>query len=374
MVTTQPDSVEVAELNKAAASSDISICVVNYNGEALVGDAIRAAIGAEPSFREVVLIDNGSTDRSLELVSSQFPQVRIIALADNRGPGAARNAGFTSSLGDRVLFVDNDVLVTPHCAAELSRALDADREAVIAMPRVLYRHSPEIIQYDGAESHYLGMMSLRNQDMPVHAAPSEVTQIGSLVSACFMVDRSRWGGRGGGDLFDDSFFIYHEDHDLGLRARLTGGRILAVPHAQCLHGEGTAGLSLRSTGSYRPTRVVGTIRNRWLVLLKNYQLRTLLLLSPVLVVFELFQLAGAVKKRWHREWWRAFRHVASHWSEIRTSRSEVQGMRRVGDGLLLRGGPVPFTTQLAGARSERMAASVLDRICTSYWTTVKRWI
>src|SRR5690606_5489055 len=125
------------------------------------------------------------------------------------------------------------------CAAELSNALDANPGAVIAMPRVLYRHSPDVIQYDGAESHYLGMMSLRNADTPIDSAPREITHIDSLVSACFMVDRGRWKGNrreGNRSLFDDSFFIYHEDHDLGLRTRLSGGEILAVPDAHCFHG------------------------------------------------------------------------------------------------------------------------------------------
>src|SRR5690606_35270134 len=154
--------------------------------------------------------------------------------------------------------------------------------------------------------------------------------IDSLVSACFLVDRSRWRG---GPMFDDAFFIYHDDHNLGLRTRPSGGAIQSFPSAYGLLGEGTSGLSLRWSGGSRPLRVLGNIRNRWLILLKNYEIRTLVLLAPALIVYETFQLAGALKKRWHREWWQAFTSVATDWRRIRAKRRQVQLMRRVDDAL-----------------------------------------
>lgn len=354
-----------------ATLAEISLCVINFDGESLLRDTLRAAERAVPPFREILLVDNASRDGSVSLVEREFPEVRVLALEENRGPGAARNAGFDAALCDLVLFVDNDVMLAPDCAARLARALENRDSAVIAMPRVLYRQAPEVIQYDGASSHFLGMMSLQNADMPLSDAPHEVRSIDSLVSACFLVQRSRWVG---GPLFDDAFFIYHEDHDLGLRARLTGRSILAVPGAYCLHGEGTAGLSLRATGSYRPMRVLGNIRNRWLILLKNYELRTLLLLSPALLTYEVFQLAAVVRKRWHREWWQALTSVAGDWRNIRDKRRQVQGTRRVNDALVLQGGRIPFTAKLATGRGERLAQKTLDRLCTGYWNVVHRWL
>ena len=348
-----------------------SLCVVNFNGEHLLHDTLRAVQPMAHTFREVLLVDNASTDGSVALVEREFPWVRVLRLAENRGPGAARNAGFRQAQSDRILFIDNDVIPAPACAVRLAEAIDQDPSAVIAMPRVLYRHAPEMIQYDGAGSHFLGVMSLQHADVPLGNADPDVRPIDSLVSACFLIDRSRWAG---GALFDEAFFIYQEDHDLGLRARLSGGRILSVPAAHCYHGEGTSGLSLRATGLYKPLRVVGTIRNRWLILLKNYEFRTLLLLSPALAVYEVFQLAGVVKKRWHREWWQALTGVASRWREIATQRRQVQRTRRVSDGAVLHGGRIPFTPQLASGRVERMAQEVLNRICMGYWNGVQKWL
>lgn len=349
----------------------VTLCVVNFNGESLLRDTLTAALCALEEPGEVILVDNASSDDSVALVRREFPAVRVITLPENRGPGRARNVGFASSSFPRVLFLDNDVVLHPECASRLTAALDSDERAVIAMARVLYRQSPDVIQYDGAGSHFLGMMRLEHADTPVASAPTETRAIDSLVSCCFMVDRDRWQG---GELFDDSFFIYHEDHDLGLRTRLGGGSILSVPAAVCLHGDGTAGLSLRSTGSYKPVRVLGNIRNRWLILLKNYQLRTLLLLAPALVTYETFQLAGALKKRWHREWWQALKSVLSDWRSILERRRQVQAHRRVPDALVLQGGAIPFAPQLAAGRGERLAQGALNALCSGYWTVVQRWL
>lgn len=369
--STEPSSSDAGSRPGTAPAHPITLCVINYNGEAVLRDTLRAALASAPPFAELLVLDNASTDGSRSVVEREFPSVRLVALPRNEGPGCARNVGFREALHDRVLFVDNDVLLDPDCATRLTSALDSDSDAVIAVPRVLYRQWPEVIQYDGAASHFLGMMSLEHADLPLRDAPGHTRHIDSLVSACFLVDRERWHG---GELFDDSFFIYHEDHDLGLRTRLGGGSILSVPLALCLHGDGTAGLSLRSTGTYKPVRVLGNIRNRWMILLKNYELRTLLLLAPALVTFEAFQLAGAVKKRWHREWWQAFRSVVADRRVILEKRRQVQSYRRVRDSLVLRGGDIPFTSRLAAGRGERFAQGTLNTICGGYWNMVHRWL
>lgn len=370
---TQADATDPPSSSWGAAlePAPITLCVINYNGESLLADTLRAAEASNPPFAEILLLDNASTDDSRALAEREFPQVRIVALPRNEGPGHARNVGFEQASFSRVLFVDNDVLLDPGCAARLTTELDSDDDAVIAVPRVLYRQAPTVIQYDGASSHFLGMMSLEHADTPVLDAPVNTRSIDSLVSACFLVDRDRWHG---GDLFDDAFFIYHEDHDLGLRTRLGGGSILSVPHALCLHGDGTAGLSLRATGTYKPVRVLGNIRNRWLILLKNYELRTLLLLAPALVTYEAFQLAGALRKRWHREWWQAFTSVLADRRIIMEKRRQVQSLRRVSDSLVLRGGEIPFTSRLATGRGERFAQGTLNAICSGYWNVVHRWL
>lgn len=346
---------------------NVSLCMINYNGAHYLPDSLRAAYAQEPACAEYLVIDNASRDNSLELLAQEFPTAHVVRLAHNYGPARARNVGFQAASFERILFVDNDVVLAPGCLNHLMAALDAEPEAAVAMPRVLYARAPHIIQYDGAFSHFLGLMSLRNADQPLAGAGCQVQPLDSLVTACFLLDRQRWHGA---DPFDESFFFNYEDHDFGLRTRILGHKILAVPGAHVLHGEGTAGLSLRRGGQYAPLRVYCLIRNRWLILAKNYALRTLLLLAPVLLLYEVFQLVGVVKKGWLRFWLRACWWMFCHTGYVLAKRRQIQQARRVADRVILHNGPIPFTEGLTQNRLEQWGKLVLDRITTGYWQWV----
>jgi O-antigen/teichoic acid export membrane protein/GT2 family glycosyltransferase len=342
----------------------LTLCIVNWNGERYLAGTLRAAIDCGTPFDEVILIDNASSDASLEIAQHSFPAARVIRLDENRGPGVARNAGFLAARNDRILFIDNDVRLQRGCAERLDAALSDRPDAVFAMPAVLHEKSPETVQFAGASSHFLGMQTLESAETPLPALGPDTREAGSLITACFLADRRRWRGD---HLFDESFFMYFEDHELGLRARLLGHRILSVPAARCLHAEGTVGLSRRETGKHTPARVEHTIRNRWQVLVKLYQLRTLAVLAPALLLFEGLQLAGAVKKGWVRPWWRAAAWTGRCLGGILRRRRAFRRDRRLHDADVLRGGPIPFTPGVSRGFLERIAGRLLGAVASANW-------
>jgi GT2 family glycosyltransferase len=347
----------------------LTLCVVNFNGESYVDAALRSAFAQGPLVDEILLVDNASQDRSVERVESRFPEVGIVRLAGNRGPGAARNAGHRAARHDRILFMDNDVVLTPGCAALLAGGLDQMPGAVAAMPRVVFADRPETVQFEGADAHYLGLMVLKGANAPAHALPDCTRRMNSLVTACFLLDRRLWGEE---DLFDESFFFNYEDHDFGMRSRVRGYEVVSVPSAVCLHGSGTPGLSLRTGREYSSQRVVCLIRNRWQILLKNYQLRSLLVLSPMLVLYEMAQLVEVVWMGWVLEWLTALRWMAGHAAEIRKKRRGVQRARRSPDREILCGGPLPFREELTRGRAERGGRALLDWAARGYWSLAMR--
>lgn len=347
----------------------LSICIVNHNGAAVLLETLTAVRELDPPPAEVLLIDNASTDGSRALVATQFPEVRIVALACNAGPGAARNVGYQAARGTLVGFLDNDVAPAPDCFLRLASALVGVPRAALAMPRVVHAANPERVQFQGGAAHCLGMISLEAAETTVADAPTATHEIGSLITACFLVDRARWGDE---PLQDESLFIYFEDHDLGLRARQLGYGILAVPEAVCRHGIGTRGVSIRATGGFSAVRVVGTLGNRWRIILKRYQLRTILVLAPALFLFELFQLAGAVRKGWFGHWRQALGHVLLELPAILRERQQWQRRRLVSDGSLLTAGPLPFNPLLIDGRIERAAARVLDACTRLNWRLAHR--
>jgi GT2 family glycosyltransferase len=347
-----------------------SLCMINYNGVRYLDRSLAALEPLRASVREVLLIDDASTDASVELVQTRFQWVRVLSLPRNAGAAAARNAALDAAQGDRVLIVDNDVYVPPNCVDRLSQVLDEHPAAGVAMARIVPADHPDRIQFDAAEPHFIGLMSLGPADQPLSEAPTAPRPVGSMISSCFLVDRSRLG-----DLyFDEDFFVYLEDHDFGLRVRGRGLEVISVPDVVCLHGEGTEDISIRLTGTYTKVRVFCFIRNRWLLIAKNYQVRTLVLLAPALALFEVVQLAGALKKGWLRQWLAAAGWMLSNVGKVAAKRRAVQRPRVLPDRELLRGGPIPFRRELAADGLERLGRVLLDAFASANWSLVKRWI
>ncbi|HET6314071.1 MAG TPA: glycosyltransferase family 2 protein [Chloroflexia bacterium] len=356
-------------MSRLDARAPVSLVIVNYNGEEYLRGALRAVREAGDDFGEVVLVDNASTDASLRIASEEYPAARSVRLDRNCGPARARNVGLMAARHERVLFIDCDVTLTAGCAQTLASALDACPRAVAAMPTVVYNHDREIAQYSGADSHFLGLMSLRDADVPVNELCGRAPQsLGSLVTCCFLLDRERWGGQ---PPFDENFFSLYEDHDFGLRCRVLGHSILSVTGARVYHGAGTEGLSIRRTGRYTSRRVFLLVRNRWQVVLKNYQGRTLVTLLPVLLLYEMFQFGAVLKKGWAREWLQALRWLVRHRQAIMRKRRAIQAARRLPDRDLLSGGPLPFTGYVTTSRLERLGKRTLDAVANAYWNVAR---
>ena len=103
---------------------------MNYNGEHYLDHSLGSAMAQYEKFAEILLIDNASEDRSLEVMRTRFPSVPVISLEENRGPGAARNVGLRTAKSNRVLFIDHDVRLEGNCVDVLMKALDDIPQAV----------------------------------------------------------------------------------------------------------------------------------------------------------------------------------------------------------------------------------------------------
>ena len=351
----------------ASAVSEISACVINHNGAHYLAESLPAAMDAVPPFAEIVVVDDASLDGSIELVEERFPNVRLVRLPLNSGPGAARNLGLREARHDRVLFLDNDVRLTPDCASILDRRLEQYPRAVAAMPSVVYADRPDTVQYDGADCHFLGQQILSGQDAPVASRPTEVRPMSSLVTCCYLLDRSRLPD---GASFDESLFFPVEDHDFGVRVRALGGELLSVPEALCYHGLGTVGVSIRQLGGYSRIRVLSLIRNRWALVFKTWSLRTLVLLTPIVAVYELAQLVLVVKRGWLREWLRGVWWILAHARQLAEQRRYLQRAREVPDRQLLQDGPLPLRPGFASGFLERAGQRALSALAIAYWRLV----
>src|SRR5688572_8863447 len=116
----------------------ISIVIVGFNAKEYLQKCLRALDQASTaSAHEVILVDNRSTDGSLEMVRNQFPGVHIIENNFNAGFSAANNQGMHASGGEYIFLLNPDTEVEAHAIEKLLHALEQDKEAVVVVPRLL---------------------------------------------------------------------------------------------------------------------------------------------------------------------------------------------------------------------------------------------
>src|SRR5438445_12119767 len=109
----------------------VSVIVVNYNGRHHLAACLRALARQTlpPHQFEVILVDNGSADGSVEFVRRQFPRVRVVPLANNVGFAAGNNRGLDHARGRFVALLNNDTAADPRWLVEMLRAMDDHPEA-----------------------------------------------------------------------------------------------------------------------------------------------------------------------------------------------------------------------------------------------------
>jgi GT2 family glycosyltransferase len=217
---------------------DTSVIVVNWNGRHHL-QACLEAVGVQQGVEfETVVVDNGSTDGSVELLRERFPAVRVLALRENRGFAGGNNAAVLEARGRHLVFLNKDTVVQPGWLAALRRAVEEPPGFALVTSRVVYMHDPTVIDSagDGVLQWGAAFKRFHGTRAPDAARSAEV--FGVCGAAC-LVTRTVFEELGG---FDEHFFASHEDVDLSYRARLLGYRCFYAADAVVRHhGSATLG-------------------------------------------------------------------------------------------------------------------------------------
>lgn len=349
----------------------VSLCIINYNGAEHLRAAFLAVQEQEWPFAEILVIDNASKDASLEIARTMCPEAELVCLPQNLGPGAARNAGFRRAKNDFILFQDNDIRLCKETVAALTKHLHTHQCALLVTPRVLYAHDADIVQYESADCHFMGLMTTRHADAKAQELCVDPCTTTSMVSSCFLIDRERWMEE---YLFDESFVFNLEDHDFGVRSCISGYSLWVQPQAQVLHGTGTPGLSYRPGQATNEQRLYYLVLNRWIVISKCYATKTIVILFPALLVFEIMQFVWLLSRGSIRIWYRAIRAYWHSRKSVLDKRQFLQSIRRVADRDVLRDAPLPFTQIVRNGVIARQLVTIADYLIRGYWRLVRRWI
>jgi GT2 family glycosyltransferase len=351
-------------------SSPVSAVVINYNGGERVIHCLKALFEQEQPPVEVIVVDNASDDGSPEEIRSAFPAAVVVALPDNVGPAAARNVGMERARRDLVLLVDHDVYLDRRGLRILVTRHEKE-DATVICPRMLHYPATESIHCDGAAPHFLGTMILVNGEKRLADASDRSHAVDGSISACLLLRRSEVLAAGG---FDSDYFFYFEDLEFSYRMRSLGHRFFCEPAAIAYHdrGSGYAGLSYRGGGDYPPRRFYLTCRNRLMTVLVHYRARTLFVLMPALLLYEVAVFSTACILGWPGRWIQAWIWQLQNWRSLRLKRGRVQAARSVADRELLRGGRIPLAPEFVKSRTVQALVTVSSGGLNAYWWLVRR--
>jgi len=297
-----------------------SVIIVNYNAGASLKGCLRSLANDDCRDREIILVDNASTDSSAEYIAQVAPGVQLIRSEINLGFSQGNNLGVRSSHGNYLAFLNPDTVVEPGWLEALIAALEADPRAGLATAKILLLGDTVRINTCGCDIHYTGLTLCRGMGMGRNALIDPV-DVSAVSGAAFVIRRDLFEALSG---FDAAYFLYMEDTDLSWRARLMGYTCLYVPTSVVYHD-----YSLR----FGPKKTFYQERNRYLMLLKGLRWRTLLVLLPALLVAEMITWAFVLFREPQRlaNKLRAYVWIAQHWAEVMESRRRTQAVRRVRD-------------------------------------------
>lgn len=267
----------------------VSAIVVNWNGRAHLEGCLSSLLRQSLEGTEIILVDNGSTDGSVDFVRERFGSaVRVIEHSTNLGYGAALNAGIRVARGRYLFVVNNDTELDPGCLGALVAAADQYFNAGSCAPKILSFSDRHVIDNVGHLLYADGLSRGRGRLEEDRGQYDRDEQI-LLPSGCAMLLRRAMLADVG--LFDEDLFAYCEDTDLGLRACLAGWSCQYVASAVVYHKYSA------STSHYSPLKAFLVERNRSWVALKCLP-APLLLMSPVFTALRLAaQGVGALSRR-----------------------------------------------------------------------------
>ena len=256
-------------------SASTSVVIPNYNGIEYIEACLKAVLSQSLQPDRVIVVDNGSTDGSADLVRERFPEVELVCLGVNTGFCGAVNKGIAMSKGmDYCILLNNDTETEEDFIAELVLAMEKDRRIFSAQAKMLRMRQPGLIDDAGDLYCSLGWAFARGKGKPESLYTEQVPVFFACAGAAiYRMSLLKKIG-----VFDERHFAYLEDCDIGWRARISGYRNVFVPTARVRH------VGSASSGSvYNLFKVKNTSRNSIYLISKNMPFGQILLNLPLLI-------------------------------------------------------------------------------------------
>jgi len=300
---------------------EVSVIVVNWNGKEFLSECLDGLRQQTYQPFSVILVDNGSSDGSVDFIHIYYPEVRTIALSNNLGFSVANNYALKSIQGEYVALLNNDAVPDRLWIKHLIDALESHPEAGFAASKMLFFDNPDVIDRAGDAYTTAGTGLLRGRGE--RACNFKKTEW--IFGACAGAALCRTSMLNDIGLFDEDFFLLYEDVDLSFRAQLKGYKCIYVPAAVVYH-KASSSIVYDS-----PISVYYSHRNLEWTYIKNMPSKLILRTIWLHVIYDIaafffFAANGLIK-----EFIRAKRDALKGVNRMLRKRRQIQRNRRVDD-------------------------------------------
>jgi hypothetical protein len=297
----------------------VSVIIVNFNAKEFLEEALLSL--RSQTFRdfEIIVVDNGSVDGSPQLVSSTFPQVRLISLAENTGFARGNNLGIQVARGELIALLNNDAVPDRHWLEQLIGAAERHPAAGFFASRVVLYSQPQLLDSAGDGLSAAGTVFRRGHLRKTAEYATEEYVFGAQgCAACYRRTMLQDIG-----LFDEDFFCVYEDADLSFRAQWAGYKCVYVPSAIVRHRGGS------TIGRFSPMYVYQSHRNVEYLFFKDMPISLLVLTLPTHVLYNLLAFVFFTRRGQGLVFLRSKRDALRAFPRLWMKRRQLQKGRRV---------------------------------------------
>ncbi len=267
------DSMDVIE--------NTSVIIVTYNHQEYIENCLKSLFleGAQ----EIIVVDNASTDITVEIIEKNFPQVTLIKNHENKGFSEGINQGVANTNKDYLVIINPDTYVSKNSIPALLEPLVHDKNLIIN-PQVLIEDGSKI-NTCGNIVHFTGLSFTRCLNQAPEYSKGEKS-IKGMSGVCFAIHKDNYQNLGG---FCNQFFVYMEDAELSWRANVKGIDMVYVPQSIIYHQYGL---------KVGPQKVYYLEKGRYIILRRYYTFKEYLILFPSFFMTEILTWGYAILNGW----------------------------------------------------------------------------
>lgn len=343
----------------------IEVYIFNFNGKNTILSTIESLYKSENVNISISIIDDHSTDDSIELVKKSYPEVNIYILSHNtKKLNLLRNKALSLGASKLIFITDNDLKFDKNCLSELLKVMGNDEKIATCTPRLMHWDQPEKVYTAGTKVHYIGAAISEQRDKIYQRNNAEPSP-NSGGGIC-LIKREAALSAGG---FDEKLLMgWGDDGEFYQRLLRAGYKCLYIPTAFALHEN-------KIVDTIRKFRVVGQTYNRWLFIFSHYSISLIILSIPVFIIYELFQASFVLVKGVFFQYMQGNLLVIKNFRTVIEKRKFVQKLRTVSDKEVLFAGDLyvaPALIQKYGFL--KIAISGLSSFLNLYWRLIKNII